>query len=54
MRSLLLLLLAATSVALTGCESPRPGSSTQPHSQPASWEGGMPGMGGMGMGTGNR
>jgi len=36
------------SLATSGCASKTPEDSTIPWSRPASWEGGIPGMGGMG------
>ncbi len=54
MRRPLIILIAATLVALTGgCTAKQPEDSSIPWSRPASWEGGIPGMGGMG-GSGNR
>ncbi|MCU0791521.1 MAG: hypothetical protein MUE42_01415 [Opitutaceae bacterium] len=48
-RRLLSLLLASTLLALaSGCASKAPEDSSIPWSRPASWEGGMPGMGGLG------
>ncbi len=44
----LTLALAAGSLLLTGCTSKTEQDSTIPWSRPASWEGGIPGMGGMG------
>ncbi len=48
------LALAAGSLLLTGCTTTEQDSSI-PWSRPASWEGGVPGMGGMGTpGSGTR
>lgn len=41
------LALAGVSLALSGCTSKTEADSTIPWSRPASWEGGIPGMGGM-------
>ncbi len=51
----LLCFLAVTGLSLlfTGCTSKTEADSTIPWSRPASWEGGIPGMGGAG-GTGYR
>ncbi len=50
-RRLVLLLLGSALVALAaGCASKTAEESTIPWSRPASWEGGLPGMGGMGSG----
>lgn len=51
LRRPLLLALAAVFVALAaGCATKQPEDSSIPWSRPASWEGGIPGMGGMGAG----
>jgi len=44
--SLALLLLAFAALLLSGCAKGDPDDSQLPWAQPASWEGGMPGMGG--------
>ena len=46
----LLLALVGVSLAFlaTGCATKQPEDSSIPWSRPASWEGGIPGMGGMG------
>lgn len=50
-RRLLLALVGCSLLALaTGCASKTPEESSIPWSRPASWEGGIPGMGGMGPG----
>lgn len=50
---LVLAALAAALLALaTGCASKQPEDSSIPWSRPASWEGGIPGMGGLGRGEG--
>jgi ABC-type glycerol-3-phosphate transport system substrate-binding protein len=49
MRRALLALLGVTFLALaSGCATKTAEDSTIPWSRPASWEGGVPGMGGMG------
>lgn len=48
-RLVLLLLVSAFAALATGCASKTAEDSTIPWSRPASWEGGMPGMGGMGV-----
>jgi hypothetical protein len=46
---LVLLALASTAAILaTGCTTKQPEDSSIPWNRPASWEGGIPGMGGMG------
>ena len=50
-RLALLALGASLALFATGCASKQPEDSSIPWSRPASWEGGIPGMGGMG-GTG--
>ena len=45
---LVALALAGGSLLLTGCTSKTEQDSSIPWSRPASWEGGIPGMGGMG------
>jgi hypothetical protein len=46
---LALLILGAILLALgSGCATKQPEDSSIPWSRPASWEGGIPGMGGMG------
>jgi len=50
-RVLCLALLSLTALALQGCFDANDDDSKQPWAQPASWEGGMPGMGG-GYGSG--
>ena len=42
------LALAGTAFIVTGCTSKTEADSSIPWSRPASWEGGIPGMGGMG------
>ncbi len=50
LRRLLLPALGASLLALaSGCTTKQPEDSSIPWSRPASWEGGIPGMGGMGM-----
>ena len=47
-RTSLIIALAATLLGLAGCgsiESEKPSDSTLPQAQPASWQGGLPGMG---------
>lgn len=45
----LLILAAFAALALSGCSEPEPrDESNLPWSRPASWEGGMPGMGNLG------
>ncbi len=54
LRRLLLAVLGSTFALLaTGCATKQPEDSSIPWSRPASWEGGIPGMGGMG-GPGSR
>lgn len=48
MKKIALLLLAGSSLLLTGCTSKTEQDSSIPWSRPASWEGGIPGMGGLG------
>ena len=49
LRRLFLLSLGSVLLALaSGCASKQPEDSSIPWSRPASWEGGVPGMGGMG------
>ena len=53
----IILVLAGAAVTLvsTGCTSKTEQDSSIPWSRPAGWEGGIPGMGGMGSpGSGNR
>jgi hypothetical protein len=53
-RQLLLTALACLFAALcSGCATKQPEDSTIPWSRPASWEGGVPGMGGFGNPGGN-
>lgn len=40
--------LVGVTLTFTGCTSKTEADSTIPWSRPASWEGGIPGMGGMG------
>ncbi len=47
---LLTLALSGASLLLTGCSTKTEQDSTIPWSRPASWEGGIPGMGGLGGG----
>lgn len=55
MKKFVLIALAGAAVLLTGCTSKTEQDSTIPWSRPASWEGGIPGMGGMGSpGSGSR
>ena len=53
LKKLFIATLALTGVSLallsTGCTTKTEQDSSIPWSRPASWEGGMPGMGGMGM-----
>jgi hypothetical protein len=49
----LLLLGSALGILAQGCASKQPEDSSIPWSRPAAWEGGVPGMGGMG-GPGSR
>lgn len=49
LRRLLLLALGSAFLALaSGCATKQPEDSSIPWSRPASWEGGLPGMGGLG------
>jgi hypothetical protein len=48
------LALAGGSLFLTGCSTKTEADSSIPWSRPASWEGGIPGMGGMGSPGGYR
>jgi hypothetical protein len=49
LRRLALLVLGSALLAMaSGCASKQPEDSSIPWSRPASWEGGVPGMGGMG------
>ena len=49
------LALAGVSLLFSGCSTKTENDGTIPWSRPASWEGGIPGMGGMGSpGSGNR
>lgn len=51
--ALAILLIAAFALPLlSGCAAKTEDDSTIPWSRPASWEGGLPGMGGGGMGGG--
>ena len=55
-RASLIIAIAATLLGLVGCgsiESEKPCDSTLPQAQPASWQGGLPGMGQQG-GSGYR
>ena len=52
-RLLLAVLGSALALLATGCATKQPEDSSIPWSRPASWEGGSPGMGGMG-GPGSR
>lgn len=52
-RLLLAVLGSAFALLATGCATKQPEDSSIPWSRPASWEGGIPGMGGMG-GPGSR
>ncbi len=55
-RTSLIIAIAATLLGLVGCESiesEKPADSTLPQAQPASWQGGLPGMGQQG-GSGYR
>ena len=46
------IILGTAALLFTGCaEKPQPKDAMLPQAQPASWEGGMPGMQGMGMGN---
>lgn len=47
-RLLLAALASAFAFLATGCATKQPEESSIPWSRPASWEGGIPGMGGMG------
>jgi hypothetical protein len=47
-RLLLPVLAAALALLASGCATKQPEDSSIPWSRPASWEGGIPGMGGMG------
>jgi hypothetical protein len=51
---LLALALSGASLFLTGCSTKTEQDSTIPWSRPANWEGGIPGMGGLGGGGGYR
>jgi hypothetical protein len=56
LRGFLFIAIAATLLGLVGCgsiESEKPSDSTLPQAQPASWQGGLPGMGQQG-GSGYR
>jgi hypothetical protein len=54
-RLLFAIALAFALIGLTGCETTeKPADSTLPQSQPASWQGGIPGMSGMQSGPGYR
>lgn len=46
--------LAGAALAVTGCATKTEADSSIPWSRPASWEGGIPGMGGMGSPGGYR
>lgn len=49
LRRLILLALGSALLALaSGCATKQPEDSSIPWSRPASWEGGLPGMGGLG------
>lgn len=45
---LLALVVAGASLLISGCTTKTEADSTIPWSRPANWEGGIPGMGGMG------
>jgi ABC-type oligopeptide transport system substrate-binding subunit len=51
---LLALALSGASLLSTGCSTKTEQDSTIPWSRPANWEGGIPGMGGLGGGGGYR
>ncbi len=51
---LLALALSGASLLFTGCSTKTEQDSTIPWSRPANWEGGIPGMGGLGGGGGYR
>jgi hypothetical protein len=56
LRAFLTLAIAASLLGLVGCESiesEKPADSTLPQAQPASWQGGLPGLGQQG-GSGYR
>lgn len=48
MKKLVLILLAGSACVLAGCSTKTEQDSSIPWSRPASWEGGIPGMGGLG------
>jgi hypothetical protein len=55
MRFVYLIAFAITLIALVGCETTeKPIDSTLPQAQPASWQGGVPGMMGPSSGSGYR
>jgi hypothetical protein len=55
LRRLLALALGSTFITLaSGCATKQPEDSSIPWSRPASWEGGLPGMGGLGGPGGGR